>query len=420
VQGDQAAASRVSAKTSAGLLDDLRKHLEAARSVAEAAAALAAVVVPALADWCAVDIVDAGASVVLDATTGRLVPIGPLPSTPVGPLSRVLVTTGPSADVNAHAAPQAGPSVIDARHVTRLEAAHVISHSVVPLQTQDRVLGALTVGQTTGNQPLRVQDIVLARMLAHRTALTVQHLRLYEHAHAVSTHLQRSLLPLLPQPDGLSLAARYVPAQQDEQVGGDWYDVFVLPDGTCALTVGDVVGHDMTAAAEMAQIRNLLRGCAWHGTAAPSDVLSRLDDVVLGLQVTSWATGVYGRLEAAGAGHVLRWSNAGHPPPLLLPAGGPARLLHRPIDAPIGLSRISRTENDEAVPAGTTVLLYTDGLVERRAEDIDVGLQRLVDVVTGLGALPLEQWCDALLDRMAPSRQEDDLVLLAVRTPAPQ
>ena len=419
MQGDEPAAPWASAETSAGLLDDLRKHLEAARSVAEAAAALAAAVVPALADWCAVDIVDVGASVVLDATTGELVPIGPLPSTPVGPLSRVLVTTGTSADVNAHPAPRQDPSIIDARHASRLEAAHVVSHSVVPLQTQNRVLGSLTVGRTAGEQPLRVQDIVLARMLAHRTALTVQHLRLYEHAHAVSTLLQRSLLPRLPQPDGLSLAARYVPAQQDEQVGGDWYDAFVLPDGICALTVGDVVGHDMTAAAEMAQIRNLLRGCAWHGTASPSEVLSRLDDVVLGLQVTSWATGVYGRLEAAGNGHVLRWSNAGHPPPLLLPAGGPARLLHRPIDAPIGLSRMTRTENDEAVPAGTTVLLYTDGLVERRAEDLDIGLQRLVDVATGLVALPLEQWCDALLDRMAPSRQEDDLVLLAVRTPAP-
>ena len=413
------AASWTSAEASAGLLDHLRKALEGAGSVAEAAAALGAAVVPAVADWCAVDIVDPRASIVLEATDGELVLVGALPAIPSGPLSRVLTPTERGPDVSAHAAGQVVPSVIDARHTARLEAAHVVSHSVVPLRTQDRVLGALTVGRTASHQPLRVQDIVMARVLAHRAALTVQHLLLYEQAHAVSTQLQRSLLPRLPQPSGLSLAARYRPAQQDEQVGGDWYDAFVLPDGTCALTVGDVVGHDLTAAAEMAQIRNLLRGCAWHGTASPSEVLMRLDDVVLGLDVTSWATGVYGRLEAAGDKHVLRWSNAGHPPPLLLAPGGPARLLHRPVDAPIGLARMTRTENDEAVPAGTTVLLYTDGLVERRGEDIDVGLQRLVEVATALGAPPLEQWCDALLDGMTPSLQEDDLVLLAVRTPAP-
>ena len=416
MQGGEPVSSWTPAETSAGLLDDLRKRLEAAGSVTEATAALAAAVVPAVADWCAVDIVDPRASIVLDATDGELVLVGPLPPTPSGPLSRVLVATGPHADDGARPAAQVGPSLVDARHAARLEAAKAVSHSVVPLQTQSRVLGALTVGRTAGSQPLRAQDIVMARLLAHRTALTVQHLRLYEQAHAVSTHLQRSLLPRLPQPDGLSLAARYRPAQQDEQVGGDWYDAFVLRDGICALTVGDVVGHDLTAAAEMAQIRNLLRGCAWHGSASPSEVLTRLDDVVLGLEVTSWATGVYGRLEGAADGHVLRWSNAGHPPPLLLAPGRPARLLHRPIDAPIGLDRMTRTENDEAVPPEATVLLYTDGLVERRGEDIDVGLERLVEVATGLGARPLEQWCDALLDGMAPSLQEDDLVLLAVRT----
>ena len=416
MQDGESAASWTSAETSARLLDDLRKQLEGAGSVAEATAALAASVVPAVADWCAVDIVDPRASIVLDATHGELVLVGTLPAVPSGPLSRVLMATGPGADVGAHAAAQGEPSPVDARHTARLEAAHAVSHSIVPLQTRNRVLGALTVGRTADSQPLRGQDIVMARLLAHRTALTVQHLRLYEQAHAVSTHLQRSLLPRLPQPVGLTLAARYRPAQQDEQVGGDWYDAFVLPDGTCALTVGDVVGHDLTAAAEMAQIRNLLRGCAWHGSASPSEVLTRLDDVVLGLQVTSWATVVYGRLEAAADGHVLRWSNAGHPPPLLLPPGGPARLLHRPVDAPVGLGRMTRTENDEPVPPGTTVLLYTDGLVERRGEDIDDGLDRLVEIATGLGARPLEQWCDALLDGMAPPVQEDDLVVLAVRT----
>ena len=416
MQGGGPAASRTSTEASAGLLDDLRTRLEGASSVAEAVAALVAAVVPAVADWCAVDIVDPGASIVLDATDHELVLLGPLPPAPSGPLSRVLVAG--SAGAGARAGAQPGPSLIDVRHAARLEAAHAASHSVVPLQAQSRVLGALTVGRTAADRPLRPQDVVLARLLAHRAALTVQHLRLYEHAHAVSTQLQRSLLPRLPQPHGLSLVARYRPAQQDEQVGGDWYDAFVLPDGTCALTVGDVVGHDLTAAAEMAQIRNLLRGCAWHGTASPSEVLSRLDDVVLGLDVTSWATGVYGRLEATADGHVLRWSNAGHPPPLLLVPGRPARLLHRPVDAPIGLGRMTRTENDEAVPAGATVLLCTDGLVERRAEDIDVGLERLVETATGLATQPLEQWCDALLDRMAPALQEDDLVVLAVRTPA--
>src|SRR5699024_10580680 len=100
--------------------------------------------------------------------------------------------------------------------------------------------------------------------------------------------------------------------------GGDWYDAYVLPDGGTAVTVGDVAGHDLTAAATMAQVRNLLRGCAWHGTSGAGDVLARLDDVVLGLDVTGFATTIYGRLDRDGAEAVLRWSSAGHPPPLLL------------------------------------------------------------------------------------------------------
>ena len=420
MQETGSAASWTSRRASAALLAErleaLRTSLEAATTVPEAAAALVAAVVPAVADWCAVDLVDLHTLTVHELVDGELVPVGPLPATPSGPLSRVLVG-GRGTDFDAHAEGR-GPSPLEDRHACRLDAAAAVSSSVLPLQTQGRVLGALTIGRTARSSPLLARDIVVARMLAHRTALAVQHLRLYEQAHAVSTHLQRSLLPRLPQPGGLSLAARYRPAQRDEEVGGDWYDAFELPDGSCALTVGDVVGHDLTAAAEMAQLRSLLRGCAWHGPASPSDVLSRLDDVVLGLRVTSWATTVYSRLEPAGTGHVLQWSNAGHPPPLLLPADGPARLLHRPVDAPIGLDRMVRTANDEPVPPGATVLLYTDGLVERRAEDIDVGLARLVDVATGLPDRPLEQWCDALLDGMAPPHQEDDLVVLAVRTPS--
>ena len=398
-------------------LQELRERLEGAGHVSQAVAALVAAVVPAVGDWCAVDLVDEQALVVADVTDGESRPLGPLPTSPSGALSRLLLAGRHTTDSAPHADEQAGQSRIDVRHAGRLAAADAASHTVVPLQARGRVLGALTIGRTAGRPPLRARDLVLARRMAHRTALAVQHLQLYEQAHAVSTHLQRSLLPRLPQPGGLSLAARYLPAQHGEHVGGDWYDAFVLPDGACALTVGDVVGHDLTAAAEMAQIRNLLRGCAWHGSAAPDEVLSRLDDVVLGLDVTSWATTVYSRLERADAGHLLRWSNAGHPPPLLLLPDGPARLLHRPVDVPVGLSRTTRDRNDEHVPPGATVLLYSDGLVERRGEDIDVGLDRLAEVAGSLARGPLEQWCDELLLAMAPPHQEDDLVLLAVRTP---
>jgi phosphoserine phosphatase RsbU/P len=422
VQEAHPAAPWTSPSTSPALLDEqldrLRRDLEAAEDVVQAVTALRAAVVPAVADWCAVDLLDDSGSMVVEVGDSEVRSVGPLPTTPAGPLSRVLLASGPSTEHQAAVDGPAGLPLVEVRHGERLREGRAATSTVVPLQARGRVVGALTLARTARRAPLHAQDIVRGRLMAHRTALAVQQLRLHEQAHAVSTHLQRSLLPRLPEPDGLSLAARYLPAQHRDQVGGDWFDAFVLPDGVTALTVGDVVGHDVSAAAQMAQVRNLLRGCAWHGPSAPDEVLVRLDEVVLGLQVTSWATAVYSRLEPAVDGHLLRWSNAGHPPPLLVPRSGPARLLHRPVDVPIGVAVTDRHQHSEPVPRGSTVLLYTDGLVERRTEDIGAGLDRLTRVATGLADRPLEALCDALVDALAPPQPEDDLVLLAVRTHA--
>jgi light-regulated signal transduction histidine kinase (bacteriophytochrome) len=230
--------------------------------------------------------------------------------------------------------------------------------------------------------------------------------------------LQRSLLTDPPQPDRLQTAVRYVPAAREAQVGGDWYDVFVQPDGSTMLVIGDVVGHDTEAAATMAQLRGLLRGIAFDNAAGPAAALSRLDAAVAGLEVGAMATVLVGRLAPSGPGRArLRWSSAGHPPPVLVGPDGERRLLEpRRPGLLLGVDPTAeRPEEEITLADGATVLLYTDGLVERRDQLLDDGIDRLGAALDELRELPLERLCDALLQRLLPERAEDDVALVAVR-----
>jgi serine phosphatase RsbU (regulator of sigma subunit) len=237
----------------------------------------------------------------------------------------------------------------------------------------------------------------------------------------MSETLQRSLLTEPPQPAPLQIAVRYQPAAHQAQVGGDWYDAFLTPDGGTTLVVGDVTGHDRNAAAAMGQIRNILRGVAQTVAEPPAVVLAALETALHNLSVEALATVVLGQIEqddeqAAAGERTLRWSNAGHPPPLLLHADGTSELLERPPDLLLGLhAGVGRADHEVAVPAGSTVLLYTDGLVERRGEALDDGVERLRRAAGALAGLPLEQLCDAVLDALGAGTLEDDAVLLAVR-----
>ncbi|WP_369137147.1 SpoIIE family protein phosphatase [Modestobacter versicolor] len=234
--------------------------------------------------------------------------------------------------------------------------------------------------------------------------------------------LQRSLLSEPPDPDHLEFAVRYVPAAREASVGGDWYDVFQQPDGATALVIGDVVGHDTEAAACMGQLRGLLRGISFDSADGPAGVLGRLDRAMDGLQLKTLASLVVARLEQTPEEHEqgvtrLRWSNAGHPPPvLLLPDGSTRVLAAERAELLVGVHvGAVRSDHTVTVPRGSTLLFYTDGLVERRDQGFDVGIEHLAAELGTLTGLPMSELADQLLDRLLPARSEDDVALIAVR-----
>lgn len=301
-----------------------------------------------------------------------------------------------------------------------------VAWAVLPLVARGRVLGSISIGWRE-EHPFSTSEIEVLDALAAQCAQGLDRIQVREaerrSAEAVrrmSETLQRSLLTEPPQPDHLQIAVRYRPAAQEAQVGGDWYDAFMSPDGSTNLVIGDVAGHDRIAAAAMGQVRNLLRGVAYTLGEPPAAVLSALDRALRDLAVGSLATAVLGRVEQE-AGMVplglrrFRWSNAGHPPPLLLRADGTAELLRRPADLLLGLDPgTSRADHDVVLEPGDTVLLFSDGLVERREYSIEEGLDRLVRAAEELGEEDLESLLDALLQQAGD--RDDDVAMLALRT----
>jgi serine phosphatase RsbU (regulator of sigma subunit) len=230
--------------------------------------------------------------------------------------------------------------------------------------------------------------------------------------------LQRSLLADLPPVPGLRTAVRYQPATRHAEVGGDWYDAFPLPDGTTAFVIGDVAGHDVPAAATMAQARGMLRGIAQSSGQSPAGVLTLLDRAFVNLAMWTPVTATVAVFEPDGRGvrrPCLTWSNAGHPPPVLIRADGTASLLERASERLLGVTPDTPRSNHELeVSPGDTVLFYTDGLIERRDRTLDEGLEWLLAHVQRLAKEPLDRFCDGLLAEL-PERVEDDVALLAVR-----
>jgi serine phosphatase RsbU (regulator of sigma subunit) len=231
--------------------------------------------------------------------------------------------------------------------------------------------------------------------------------------------LQRSLLTEPPQPDHAEIVVRYRPAVE---VGGDWYDAFLQPSGATMVVIGDVVGHDTEAAAAMGQLRGMLRGIAYRDGPGPAAVLSELDAAIQGLGIGTMATAAIARVEqtpeerAAGLTR-LRWSNAGHPPPLLLHADGRTAELAKPrAELMLGVDPSARrTDSVVTVERGTTLLLYTDGLVEGRDLPLDEGIARLRSALAELAGEPLSVLCDQVIERLRPQGLQDDVALVAIR-----
>lgn len=231
---------------------------------------------------------------------------------------------------------------------------------------------------------------------------------------SLSEALQHSLLSAPPLTPWVDVAVRYQAAAEVAQVGGDWYDAFALPDGTLTVVVGDVAGHDENSAAAMGQLRSLVRGIAYTGLGSPAAVLDALDSAMAGLAVSTVATALVAQVRPTGDGGLdVVWANAGHPPPVLSDVDG-ARLLERRPDLLLGLDpSTTRTDHRLRLAAGAVLLLYSDGLVERRGVSLTEGLDWLAAAIGPRGRSP-EELCDHLLREVGAVRA-DDLVLLAVR-----
>lgn len=232
--------------------------------------------------------------------------------------------------------------------------------------------------------------------------------------------LQRAMLSEPPTVEGVDICVRYRPAEARDgaEAGGDWYDVFGLPDGDLALVVGDVVGHDTKAAATMGQLRAMLHGLAFHNSGPPHHTLESLDRTVRSMRLTPFTTGIYARLHISQAedttsGLVMSWSNAGHPGMIVVRPDGTGAYMDKPRDTALGvLDGHSRTAGRRFLPPGTLILMFSDGLFERRDEDLDVSMAALLERTTLNSRLPLDELCDFLVET-APD--EDDLVLVAFR-----
>ena len=414
------------------LLAEATTQMTEALGVADACARLARIAVPQLADLCAVDLV-----------------------APAGPVRRVAVAARDVADeellrelgaLRRHALDPAGatgrvldggrpllipelPESGDDRYPDDPAAAVVFerlrlrSAVVVPVRARGRVLGTLSLlTQHPYGRRYGQRDLHLAADLAGRAGLAVDNARLYETEHTAAVTLQRSLLPAVPDVAGVQVAARYLVGVDGNQVGGDWYDVLPLPDGAIGIAVGDVVGHDLAAAAAMGQLRGVVRSYAWEG-GRPGSVLDRCDQLVQGLRMDALATAVYARLEPPqGDGvRVLRYANAGHPTPLLVtPGSGLVRLDdHRSPMIGVVASGTGRGDAEIACPPGSLLLLYTDGLTDIAGYDADerTALVERTVAAAAPGA-SAESVVEAVLAACLPEHLDDDVALLAVRVDA--
>ncbi|MGY2085396.1 SpoIIE family protein phosphatase [Blastococcus sp. SYSU DS0539] len=302
----------------------------------------------------------------------------------------------------------------------------VCSALVVPLASRREVVAVLTVARTTGSAPYSDTDRELVAAVADRAGLVVENAMGRAWERSLSETMQRALLPpRLPQPDRLQLASRYQPAGNAQLVGGDWYDAFHDAAGNVSVVIGDVAGHDIVAAATMGELRAMVRMAGHHGTASAAGVLAAVDAACDGLGHQVFATALVAQVRPAAAARPdreIRWSSAGHPPPLLLRPDGHVEVLADPVGLPLGVDpHRPRTAHGTTLPPGGTLLLYTDGLIEHSAaepggRDLDRGLSRLVDLLARSAGDDLEALCDRLMAHLLPAAgADDDVALIAIR-----
>lgn len=417
------------------LLGDVAEDLSSTLDIEEGVGRLARHLVPALGTWCLItlssdqrhlrDIASWHADPALRDTVARYAELRLNALAPTSYVHRAL-RTGKVVDVpdatNAIAQVLSG----EALQVLR-ELAPGMAYAI-PLRARGRTVGAITLFLDAERPALTRDDVVTIVQLADRAGLALDNARLYDEQRTIAESLQRALLSEPVEPDHLDVVVRYLPASRAAEVGGDWYDAFLQPQGATVFVVGDVIGHDTQAAAEMSQVRTLLRAIGYTTGAGPAQILTSLDDAMRGLRLDAMATAVVARLEQTPHEREqgltrLRWSNAGHPPPLVSTSEHDVVLLDEEQNGPLlGLQlQAHRPEGVITLRRGSTVLLYTDGLVERRGERLSAGMERLRTVVAGLlrqtpvrGRDSLERFVDDVIRLMLDGRTDDDVALVAV------
>ncbi|MET9181915.1 SpoIIE family protein phosphatase [Kitasatospora aureofaciens] len=382
-----------------------------------------------LADWCAVDLLDEQGRLericivhrdplapVPRALLGRL---PPLSEDTLGALSRVLRGAGPLRLTDIPR-PEEAHGPLEDRQAQLFDELGADSAVLAPLRGRREVIGALTLARTRREHPFAKDDVLLIAELVRGISLGVDNARLHRHAQQTAERLQRALLPELPRVEHLDLIARYVPSSTTAEVGGDWYDAFVLPSGETVLVIGDVAGHDLRAAVAMSTLRNMLRGIAVDRGEPPGEVLRQLDRANHTLNPHSTATCVYALATGGGAdgSWELHHSSAGHLPPLLTTWDGGTRYLDGGAGLLIGMDPgLPRATAHDRLPPRSTLLLYTDGLIERRGQSLDDAMARLRRHTAALARAPLDVFCDELVIGLG-AESDDDIALLALR-PAP-
>lgn len=309
-----------------------------------------------------------------------------------------------------------GRSWLDDDATGRELAGRLDAHSlvVVPMHARGRILGALAFGAAAQARRYEGTDLLLGEDLGQRAGLAVANAQLFRREHEAAVTLQRSLLPhSLPEIPGLSFAVRYEPAAPGLEVGGDWYEVVHVEDGTVGLTIGDVAGRGVRAASVMGRIRPALAAYVVDGHG-PQEAVRRLDRLMHGLDDPVMATLFHLQYDVARAS--ARYVRAGHPPALLRTPEGSVVELGGEGTPPIGILRdVAYVEHEVSVPPGSLLLLYTDGLIERREVDLGTGLDRLKRSLADAPRAPRD--CLAWLSRALGSDDvPDDVAMLAVAT----
>ncbi|MFF8873209.1 SpoIIE family protein phosphatase [Streptomyces massasporeus] len=285
---------------------------------------------------------------------------------------------------------------------------------IVPLVAAGRSIGVVLLGRAGASEPFTEDDVETVQGLAARAAVSIDSARRYSREHTMALELQRALLsePSSPHP-GTEVAARYLPSGRRVLVGGDWYDSLPLPGSRTLLVMGDVMGHGFHAAVAMSQYRSLLRTVAASGMVVEK-ILDEFDRRAVHLGLDRLATCLLAVMDPQAGSCTL--AGAGHPPPVLVRPGAGTEVLWLPAGPPIGTGLGGYESVTVPMERGATLLLYTDGLVERRGTDIDVSLQELAALrLPADGAL--DDLLDTLLSGMANGAYEDDVAILAARQP---